>query len=239
MSSGSPDYFYMRDGQRHGPVSLHELRLQMAEGRLTATGMVWQVGTPAWVQAWQVPGLVEAPPLPPAPPPEPVSMPAPRREPRRERARPSSGGGTEVGGIWHFRGTAEYVRRSVEAWADQHEAGTIQIVTFQIGSQAVEVSMGTVPQINDGDEVAVAGLIENGTLKARAYKNWSNGTHGSWTTGFNYGCNIAFGLFIIGFVFPPAMLITLLAGGIGLGVYLTTMSRTSKAISMVNDPNMG
>lgn len=45
-------------GQQYGPVPFETLRAWAAEGRLKATDFVWQEGTPTWVAAAGVPGLI-------------------------------------------------------------------------------------------------------------------------------------------------------------------------------------
>lgn len=77
-------------------------------------------------------------------------------------------------------GTVSRLRHSVEISGNQHGVGTSQILAFRIGKQAVELGMPSLPQIEDGDEVAVAGDVVNGILVAQAYRNFSNNTHGEW-----------------------------------------------------------
>jgi hypothetical protein len=77
-------------------------------------------------------------------------------------------------------GTAGYVRRSAEVYGNKEGVGTSQIITFRIGSQAVQLTMPAPPQIEEGDEVVVAGDVKDGTLHGRAYYNHSNGTSGRW-----------------------------------------------------------
>lgn len=50
--------------------------------------------------------------------------------------------------------------------------------------RAVELAMPSPPQVEEGDEVAVAGDVANGTLIARAYRNRSTGTYRKWDHGF-------------------------------------------------------
>ena len=57
-----PFWFYAKDRQKLGPVSLTDLRTLVAEGRLQPTHMVLRNGRAQWVTAGSVPGL-----FPPAP----------------------------------------------------------------------------------------------------------------------------------------------------------------------------
>jgi hypothetical protein len=82
-----------------------------------------------------------------------------------------------------LRGKVSRVRRSVEISGDHHGFSTDQILTFLIDGRSVELSLPYAPNIDDGDEVVVAGPVRRGTLHARAYNNLSNGSHGRW----NYG----------------------------------------------------
>lgn len=103
------------------------------------------------------------------------------------------------------RGVVNGVRRTVTGGG----GGVAQVLTFNIDRQPVELTMLDPPQIEDGDDVAVAGDVVRGTLVARAFKNWSNGTYGKWATSMMSGCMTAvFGLMFIGFGL----------GGIGVSV---------------------
>ncbi len=56
-----------------GPYEDEQLRQLVAEGRIVATDLLWQEGTPEWVPAAAVPGLISRTSgLPGAPPPPPV-----------------------------------------------------------------------------------------------------------------------------------------------------------------------
>lgn len=77
-------------------------------------------------------------------------------------------------------GIVSHLRHSVEISGNQHGVGTSQILAFRIGKQAVELGMPSLPQIEDGDEVAVAGDVVNGVLIAQAYRNFDNNARGEW-----------------------------------------------------------
>jgi hypothetical protein len=51
-------YFYAEGDSRQGPVLLSHLQQMAATGRLKPDTLVWEVGTPNWVPASQIPGLV-------------------------------------------------------------------------------------------------------------------------------------------------------------------------------------
>jgi hypothetical protein len=51
------DWFFVRNGERHGPVSLAKLQQLAKTGWLTPEDLVWHEILPAWTPAGQVPGL--------------------------------------------------------------------------------------------------------------------------------------------------------------------------------------
>ena len=68
------NWYYSQDGDQQGPVPLSLLRDFVEQGRLTGEDLVWEAGSPGWVEVHEVPELVgpmEANPtlLPPTPPP--------------------------------------------------------------------------------------------------------------------------------------------------------------------------
>jgi hypothetical protein len=65
-------WFYGRDGVRHGPVSEDDLRRLAGAGELRAYDLVWRDGMPNWQVAAEVPGLF---PQASAPPPIPAGLP--------------------------------------------------------------------------------------------------------------------------------------------------------------------
>ena len=77
-------------------------------------------------------------------------------------------------------GTVSSIRHSFEISGNQHGVGTAQIVAFRIGKQAVELGLPSLPQIEVGDEVEVAGDVVNGVLVAQAYRNFDNNAYGEW-----------------------------------------------------------
>jgi uncharacterized RDD family membrane protein YckC len=62
-------WFYVREGQRCGPVSEADLRALAAEGEVDGATLVWRTGLSGWVRAGEAAGLslpsAEPPPLPP------------------------------------------------------------------------------------------------------------------------------------------------------------------------------
>ena len=77
-------------------------------------------------------------------------------------------------------GVVSQLRPTVEVSGNQHGVGTSQILAFRIGKQAVELGMPSLPQVENGDEVAVAGDVVNGVLIAQAYRNFNNNARGEW-----------------------------------------------------------
>lgn len=73
-------WFYVKDGQRIGPMGREELDARAAEGALDGDTLVWRAGMPAWARAAELPELGLPPPVPPPPLPPPLfpaSIPAP------------------------------------------------------------------------------------------------------------------------------------------------------------------
>ena len=63
-------WFYSANGQALGPVTFNQLRQLAADGRLSPADLVWAEGTPEWVAAGTVAGLLPPAHAPvPAPPP--------------------------------------------------------------------------------------------------------------------------------------------------------------------------
>jgi uncharacterized RDD family membrane protein YckC len=77
-------WYFVRDGQRNGPIRREELDARIAEGVVDGGTLVWCVGMPAWEKASSLPELGLPPPLRPPPLP---SAPA-AREPAVEGSQP-------------------------------------------------------------------------------------------------------------------------------------------------------
>lgn len=66
-------WFFVKDGQRNGPIGRAELDARIAEGAVDTGTLVWRTGMAAWAPAGSVPELGLPPPVPPPPlPPSPV-----------------------------------------------------------------------------------------------------------------------------------------------------------------------
>lgn len=77
----SSSWFFVKDGQRNGPVRREELDARIAEGVVDGGTLVWRPGMAAWEQACAVGELGLPPPLPPPPLPPPAMAPAPAEAP--------------------------------------------------------------------------------------------------------------------------------------------------------------
>ena len=51
------EWYYEKNGSRHGPVTNAELRAMCADGRLAPGDMVWKESLPRWVKAAQLAGV--------------------------------------------------------------------------------------------------------------------------------------------------------------------------------------
>jgi len=72
------EYYYVKDGQRCGPVSSGELKELVEAGQLAPMDLIWKRGMAQWTPAVRLKGLfpgVEPPPLPTEPPPVPGAAP--------------------------------------------------------------------------------------------------------------------------------------------------------------------
>ncbi len=56
----SQQWYYVKDGQRRGPISTHELRDVVASGQLQADDLVWKEGMVNWAAARNLKGLFPA-----------------------------------------------------------------------------------------------------------------------------------------------------------------------------------
>jgi hypothetical protein len=93
----TPQWFYGRDGVRHGPVSEEELRRLAGEGELRTHDLVWRDGMATWQPAGQVAGLLPdvaltPPPIPAGPPFAPIGYANPQQRPP-----PQPGAGDDAG----------------------------------------------------------------------------------------------------------------------------------------------
>ncbi|MFO0964194.1 MAG: DUF4339 domain-containing protein [Gemmataceae bacterium] len=87
-------FHYLQGGQQRGPVSFEQLKALAASGQLRPADQVWQTGTPSWVPADKVPGLIPPPAPPRAAPPTtapagPPAAPPPGPPPAAPAARPA------------------------------------------------------------------------------------------------------------------------------------------------------
>lgn len=71
-------WYFVKEGQRVGPMGREDLDARIAEGALDGGTLVWRAGMAAWVPASTLPELGLPPPIPPPPlPPTPPTMAAP------------------------------------------------------------------------------------------------------------------------------------------------------------------
>jgi uncharacterized RDD family membrane protein YckC len=70
-------WYYVKDGQRHGPMKREDLDACFAEGTVGGDTLVWRPGIAAWARACELEELGVPPPLPPPPLPPPSGSAAP------------------------------------------------------------------------------------------------------------------------------------------------------------------
>lgn len=73
------EWFYARNGQKHGPISPADLKRMATSGDLLPTDLLWKKGMPQWVPASSARGLFSAdqpPPMPMSPGPPSEETPA-------------------------------------------------------------------------------------------------------------------------------------------------------------------
>ncbi len=60
-STNMADWYWMKDGQKHGPVDTAHLEQLARAGRLQPSDMIWRDGLPSWVPASKAKGLFDGP----------------------------------------------------------------------------------------------------------------------------------------------------------------------------------
>lgn len=68
----SLSWYFVKDGQRNGPMRREELDARIAEGAVDGGTLVWRPGLAVWEKACAVPELGLPPPVPPPPLPPPA-----------------------------------------------------------------------------------------------------------------------------------------------------------------------
>ena len=97
-----------------------------------------------------------------------------------------------------LRGKVTNVRHTTDVHGSENVIATTHIVIFDLAGTAVRFEGDTAANIDDGDEVAVAGYHRRGTFGALAFRNLTKRTEGSrlavvyFTTGL--------GLVLYGFI---------------------------------------
>lgn len=69
------EWYYLRNGEKAGPMSLADLRELVAKGQVKPQDSVWKAGMAQWVQAQTVPDLFPPPPPPAYPQPPAYAQP--------------------------------------------------------------------------------------------------------------------------------------------------------------------
>ncbi len=108
-------WFYAKDGQRNGPVSLDEMIRLRGTGTLGPRDLVWCEGMSEWRAAEEVPGLVPPPPspVPAASPPVPPQPLNPYQAPAHSWVEPARTDGEIVPGSDPLQ-PGECIRRAFE-----------------------------------------------------------------------------------------------------------------------------
>jgi len=75
------DWFYARDGQQVGPISITQLKVMLASGQLRLTDLVWTEGMAGWSPPTEVPELLPIASSPGRPQPPPLQLPINVRQP--------------------------------------------------------------------------------------------------------------------------------------------------------------
>ena len=133
-------------------------------------------------------------------------------------------------------GIATRVHQSAKMWSGLGAPEVLQVVSLQIERRAIELSLRELPQIVDGDELAVAGDLNRGVLVGLAFVNRSNGTYGRHPESAVKGCaTVLFMFFLCGIV---AALAPFLFPFVAIAVFTLVPSirrglRASKALRMV------
>jgi|APSaa5957512535_1039671.scaffolds.fasta_scaffold04481_2 hypothetical protein len=115
-----------------------------------------------------------------------------------------------------LRGIAGNISRgSGEA---RERQATVYKTIFEVDGKPVELTLGDMPVINEGDEIIVAGKNKKGLLKSYSYKNITKGVSGNNVSRLNLG----------GLIFClPIVIIPIIGQILGIflfyGIYLQVM----------------
>lgn len=78
-----------------------------------------------------------------------------------------------------LRGKVTNVRHTTDVHGSENVIATTHIAIFDLAGTAVRFEGDTAANIDDGDEVAVAGYRRRGTFRALAFRNLTKKTEGS------------------------------------------------------------
>jgi uncharacterized RDD family membrane protein YckC len=147
-------WFYVKDGQRAGPVRREDLDALIAEGAVDGDTLVWRAGMSAWARACEMSELGLPPPLPPPPLPTPPSAPAAARPDARDPA------------DWRRdeAGTAPEWRRTDDESRGPSEIAPPVFATFWARFLAKLVDVMLLAGIGQGVEWGVARWVFEGPL---------------------------------------------------------------------------
>jgi hypothetical protein len=59
------NWYFCKNGQQEGPISLDDLKGMIACGDLASTLPVWEIGTSSWIKVSRHPDLISSIPTPP------------------------------------------------------------------------------------------------------------------------------------------------------------------------------
>lgn len=77
-----------------------------------------------------------------------------------------------------INGTVSNIRHSMEVNGAEANVSTVHIAVFEVDGHPVELKLSGTIFINNGDNILVAGELERGLLRGRAYYNQTKGVKG-------------------------------------------------------------
>lgn len=96
----SSSWYFVREGERVGPIPREELDARIAEGAVHGATLVWRPGMSAWAKACEMGELGVPPPLDPPPLPPMIPLPVAPSDGVMPRATASPASGLEFAGFW-------------------------------------------------------------------------------------------------------------------------------------------
>lgn len=134
-----------------------------------------------------------------------------------------------------LRGKVSNIRHAADVSGNKDAISTTHIAVFDLDGKAVQFA-GDTAGIDNGDEVAVAGYHQHGTLYALAFRNFTKGTEGDqlWRFWLVFGVGLVMYGFFTALVFESldTVFVGMLATAVGI-LFILRELRAWRAREMV------